>query len=156
MKNKKVTYLLLVLSIALWGFIGWKVYNAFNYNQPEIPMVKKEVIMADKDSITLLLNYRDPFLGKYSSGSIPKDTLPVKKKTIVAIPPQKPEPTSPKMNYKGTMHVGNIIMVVLQKDDGKVLTIKVGDVIDGYKLTKIDDNKIILIKDRKKYEIPIQ
>lgn len=155
MKNKKVTYLLLVLSIALWGFIGWKVYNAFNYDQPEIPTVKKEVIMAEKDSIVLLLNYRDPFLGKYSSRSITKDTLPTKRQTVPAVSPQKQVPTSPTVQYKGAMNVGNTSMAILQKN-GKVLTIKIGEEIDGYKLTKIDDNKIILSKERKKYEIPIQ
>ena len=155
MKNKKATYLLLVLSIVLWGFIGWKVYSAFDYNQPEIPTVKKEVIMAEKDSIILLLNYRDPFLGKYSSRSISKDTLPVKRQTVSVISPQKQAPVSPTIQYKGVMNVGNISMAILQKD-GRVLTIKIGEEIDGYKLTKINDNNIILSKERKQYEIPIQ
>lgn len=155
MKNKKVTYLLLVLSIVLWGIIGWKVYGAFNYIQPEIPTIKKEVVTNKKDSITLLLNYRDPFLGKYSSGNIVKDTIPAKRILVAASPTKKIEPVVPQIQYKGIINIGKVSMAILQKD-GKVLTIKAGEEIDGFKLYKMDDNKIMLSKKQKKYEIPIQ
>lgn len=155
MKNKKVTYLLLVLSIVLWGIIGWKVYGAFNYIQPEIPTIKKEVVTNKKDSITLLLNYRDPFLGKYCSGNIVKDTIPAKRILVAASPTKKIEPVVPQIQYKGIINIGKVSMAILQKD-GKVLTIKVGEEIDGFKLYKMDDNKIMLSKKQKRYEIPIQ
>lgn len=155
MKNKKITYLLLVLSIILWGFIGWKFYSAFNYNQPEIPTIKKEIIVNKKDSTTLLLNYRDPFLGKYSSTIVVKDTISPRRKSVVTSSPVKIESIAPQVQYKGAMNIGKTSMAILQKD-GKVITIKIGEEIEGYKLIRIDDVKIILSKDRKEYEIPIQ
>lgn len=155
MKNKKVTYILLVISIGLWGFIGWKVFSAFNYSQPEAPTVKKEKEVVEKDSVFLLLNYRDPFLGKYSSRVILKDTVPPRKRVVNVISPPKQEPELPIIQYKGTMNVGKIALVILQKN-GNVYTIKVGEEVDGFKLIKMDDYKITLSNGKKKYEIPIQ
>jgi len=155
MKNKKITYFLLVLSIILWGGIGWKFYSAFNYNQPEIPTIKKEIIVNKEDSATLLLNYRDPFLGKYSSTIVIKDTISPRRKSVVTSLPVKIESIVPQVQYKGAMNIGKTSMAILQKDD-KVITVRIGEEIEGYKLIKMDDGKIILIKDRKKYEIPIQ
>lgn len=155
MKNKKTTYLLLILSIALWGFIGWKVYTTFNFTKPEIPIIKKEPKIAKEDSISLLLNYRDPFLGKYSKSFSTKDSLPSRKKTTTVTLTPKQVPDIPNIQFKGVINVGKTPMVIVQKND-KVITIKVGDEVDGFKLTKMDDNKIILSKERKKYEISIQ
>lgn len=156
MKNKKVTYFLLVLSISLWGFIGWKVYKAFSYASPEIPTVKKETRIEKKDSVSLLLNYRDPFLGKYSPQPSPKDTSSIKRQVTAVSPPSKAtESVSPAVQYKGRMNIGKTSMAILQHN-GKVLTIQTGEEVDGYKLTRIEDDKITLHKDRKKYEISIQ
>lgn len=155
MKNKKVTYFLLVLSVGLWGFIGWKVYAAFNFTQPEIPTVKKEPTIVSEDSVALLLNYRDPFLGKYSQTILLKDTLPKRRKSMTVSVAPKQAPTLPNVQFKGVINVGKKSMAIVQKS-GKVITLKVGEEVDGFKLTKIDDSKIILSKERKRYEIPIQ
>lgn len=95
MKNKKTTYLLLVLSIVVWGAAGWKVYNAF-HTQPEVPTVKKETKTVLKDSISLLLNYRDPFLGKYNTIILSTDTAVLKRKVAVntILSKQIPNPSS--------------------------------------------------------------
>lgn len=155
MKNKKVTYLLLVLSVVIWGVAGWKVYKAFNV-QVEQPVIKQNAKNIKKDSITLLLNYRDPFLGSYSITSALVDTVPLKKKTVSNVaPPKKVEPEALDIQFKGIMNIGKIPMAILQKA-GKILTLKTGDEVDGYKITKIEENKIVLNKERKKYEIPIQ
>lgn len=155
MKNKKVTYLLLVLSVVIWGTAGWKVYKAFNV-QVEQPVIKQNAKNIKKDSITLLLNYRDPFLGNYSITAALVDTVPIKKKTVSNVtPPKKIEPEALDIQFKGIMNIGKIPMAILQKAD-KILTLKTGDEVDGYKITKIEENKIVLNKERKKYEIPIQ
>lgn len=157
MKNKKVTYFLLVLSIGLWGFIGWKIYGAFNQSTPEVPTVKKETAIVEKDSISLLLNYRDPFLGKYNQAATVKAaTLSADREPTTAPPIQpKQEPTPPNVQYKGVMNAGKTSMAIVQNND-RVLTITVGEEVDGFKLTKIEDNKIVLSKERKRYEIPLQ
>lgn len=155
MKNKKVTYFLLVLSIGLWGFIGWEVYAAFNFTPPEIPQVKKETKIATEDSIALLLNYRDPFLGKYSRDVLTRDSLPAKRKPLAVALAPKQAPSLPNIQFKGVMNVGKTSMAIIQKGS-KVLTLKVGEETDGFKLIKMNDNKIILTKERKRYEIPIQ
>ena len=146
---------MLVFSIGLWGFIGWKVYSTFNFPQPEIPIVKKELTIVAEDSISLLLNYRDPFLDKYSQTILLTDTLSEKRKSIVVSVASRQSPTLPNVQFKGVINVGKTSMAIVQKS-GKVITIKVGEEVDGFKLTKINDGKIILSKKRKKYEIPSQ
>jgi hypothetical protein len=77
MKNKKLTYFLIVVVAGVWGLIIYRVLGALNSNDDStVTMTKspgKEVFndySVPKDTTKLLLNYRDPFgLTK------PKDTV---------------------------------------------------------------------------------
>lgn len=67
MKNKKTAWILLPAVLSIWGFLGWKLYDAMKDDAP---------VTADSDTITfapeekqvvpdtyqLLLDYSDPFL----------------------------------------------------------------------------------------------
>ena len=59
-KNKTSTYILLILSAIIWGTIAWKVYASMN----EIPVVTSHPTQSNKkeqkDTLKLLLNYKDP------------------------------------------------------------------------------------------------
>ena len=68
MKTKKKTYLLLVLVVAVWGTIGYKVVSALN---PELPEIKQQSFVENinfkidtkVDTFSVKLVNRDPFLG---------------------------------------------------------------------------------------------
>jgi hypothetical protein len=67
MKNKKLTYFLLVAVIGIWGVILYRIFSAAGGDDP-IPVVSAKIIKESyddytipKDTTHLLLNYRDPF-----------------------------------------------------------------------------------------------
>lgn len=90
-KNVK-TYTLLGLVLLIWGIIGFKVVGALSpkplpedapVSMTKLPMLKKE-----RDTFSIMANYRDPFLGTMPpikkeavKKSIPKTKVP--KKNIV-------------------------------------------------------------------------
>ena len=68
MKNKKLTYFLIVIVFGVWGLIIYRVFSAVNSGtETEEPVVYKQQKRAfndftlRKDTARLLLNYRDPF-----------------------------------------------------------------------------------------------
>jgi len=67
-KNKKLTYLLGLVVLVVWGLIIYRVFDALNSNDDSSPAaavkIAKEAyndFSVPKDTTHLLLNYRDPF-----------------------------------------------------------------------------------------------
>ncbi|WP_111684213.1 hypothetical protein [Winogradskyella tangerina] len=126
MKTKKKTYVLLVLVIAVWGTIAYKIIVALN---PEVPEFQKE----DKVSITnfKIENHvdtfsvakvnRDPFLGTYVKKERSKTKS--KKKRVVW----------PQITYQGIIKSGSNVMYILSIN-GKQHLLKKGQVKDNIKL----------------------
>ena len=83
MKTKKKTYLLLLLVIAVWGTIGYKIVSALN---PELPEVKPQNFVANldykvttkTDTFSIKTVNRDPFLGTLLKKKV-KKTIKKKK-----------------------------------------------------------------------------
>ncbi|MDR3694117.1 hypothetical protein [Mucilaginibacter sp.] len=68
MKNKKLTYLLGLVVVVVWGMIIYRVFNGLNSNDNTAtvaPLKTAKEAYNDfsipKDTTHLLLNYRDPF-----------------------------------------------------------------------------------------------
>ncbi|BAU54903.1 hypothetical protein [Mucilaginibacter gotjawali] len=68
MKNKKLTYVLGLVVLVVWGMIIYRVFNGLNSDDDSVPVVSlktaKEAFndfSIPKDTTHLLLNYRDPF-----------------------------------------------------------------------------------------------
>lgn len=68
MKNKKLTYFLIFIVLAVWGLIIYRVFDAAGGNDDPVPVAAikpaKESyndFSIPKDTTKLLLNYRDPF-----------------------------------------------------------------------------------------------
>lgn len=156
MKSKKMTYLLLVLSIVVWGTAGWKVYKAF-HTEVKTPVSIAQVKVQEKDSISLLLNYRDPFLGNYTvaATTVADTSSVIRKPTPVGVPRVAEPEHMPDIQFKGIMSVGKNSLAVLQTG-GRVVTLKTGEEVEGYKVTKVSNGKVVLMKGQKKYEIPVQ
>jgi len=142
MKNKKVTYLLGVLVLVVWGVIIYRVFQSAGPGEDDLqpanhPMVKEpynDYTMA-KDTGHLQLNYKDPFLTQKQ-----KDTLehPVKKSAEKAVP-IKPLPA---MNwnfikYSGYIHnPGSKNLVALLTINGKSVMMSEGETTEQVKLVK--------------------
>lgn len=65
-KNKKITYLLLVLVVLIWGLIFYRIYSNFGGKIEVEKSMPHSVVIEKRDTrdsvLTLSLNYPDPFL----------------------------------------------------------------------------------------------
>jgi hypothetical protein len=68
MKNKKLTYFLVVIVLGLWGLILYRVFDAVAANDDnQLPVLVHQVkdtygnFSIPNDTAKLMLNYRDPF-----------------------------------------------------------------------------------------------
>ncbi|MEX0290066.1 MAG: hypothetical protein AB3N14_13230 [Flavobacteriaceae bacterium] len=139
MKKNKKTYLLFALVVAIWGVLGFKIVKSINPHdqpveaQPKLVNFSPEVIK-ERDTFSILANYRDPFLG----------TLP-KKKRITERNAVTPKPQLPKkeIGYSGFVTErgsGNKIFFVSIEGNQHMMTLK--EVVEEVKLIAGDAEKI--------------
>ena len=69
MKNKSVTYLLIGVVLFIWGLVFYRFFNATQEEETFTPSghsiaLKREKVSIASDTFELILDYRDPFLGK--------------------------------------------------------------------------------------------
>lgn len=68
MKNKKMTYFLVPVVIIIWGLVIYKIfsYTDSSSDKNAIPTIsnQKETIAIEKDTFSIIADYKDPFLGK--------------------------------------------------------------------------------------------
>ncbi len=89
MKKNTKTYLLLAVVLGIWGIIGYKVFNTIapEPEQNTLAAVTKFTPKAikEKDTFSIIADYRDPFLGtikknkkvkKLKKPVVKKETLP--------------------------------------------------------------------------------
>ena len=100
-KNKKVTYLLIVLVALIWGLIFYKIYANFGGNrlvEKNLPPSVAKVEDGQRDSVfTLSFDYPDPFL----KGSGQSSATPIKNTGNPKIV------TWPLIEYRGLMTSNN-------------------------------------------------
>lgn len=82
MKKDTKTYLLLALVLAIWGIIGYKVLSPNSSDALEQDSFEKITVKSlsikEKDTFSILADYRDPFLGTFPKKSIKKKSKPKK------------------------------------------------------------------------------
>ena len=146
MKNKKFTYLLGLLVAIVWGIIIYRIFDAANGSGGDTTPVafnnlKKEPyndFAVARDTIHLLLNYRDPF------GLIKqKDTTaPATKKIYHTTGPAIARVQAPSVNWAFIQYSGYIRnpvskkLITLVSINGKNETLAEGQVKDQVKLLK--------------------
>lgn len=142
MKNKRLTYFLLTVVIAVWGMIIYRVIAAATANDDQPPMFAAKPVndtindfRLKQDTTHLLLNYRDPF-----GMVIQKDTIDkqIRRFSMSALPIQK----KPSINwnfiqYTGYMrNAGSKKTITLMTINGKNEIFTEGAMKDGVKLLK--------------------
>lgn len=154
MKKKNVTYLLLVLVAAIWGYLFYKFFSDLNpekvieANSNPIQFAKIE---ETKDSVyALMANYRDPFLGK---GYVQNNSSGISIKRFTS-PKPKPIPVLttvstmvwPDVKYLGLIsHNANAKHMGIITINGKEYTITEGEVIQEFKILKLSKSNATLI-----------
>ena len=62
MKSRWTTYVLLVVVLAVWGAVAWKIFNPSSKDEANtVPQVRVQVVPKEHQD-TLLCDYPDPFL----------------------------------------------------------------------------------------------
>jgi hypothetical protein len=162
MKNKKLTYFLGLIVVAVWGMILYRVFDAYSGNDDDTPITTGKPVKEayndytiPKDTTHLLLNYRDPF-----GLSKPKDTLngPLANhhKSIIPIS-AKPAVNWSFIQYSGYIrNPGSKKLIALVTINGKNETLSEGEMKGQVKLIKnLRDSIKISFNGQTKY-IPIK
>lgn len=171
LKNKKSSYFLLPVTLGIWGFIGYKVYQYMNDGDDNIVITENiqplntEKIIAD--TFSLFNNYRDPFLGNdgkemggsstktnYSNSNYTSNNNNNKpKKNPVVAPTNTANANNgwPKITYSGMMvNESSKQSIAFITVDGVSNRVKVADKVNELKVIAFDQNGITLQKGKEK------
>ena len=164
MKNKKVTFALIVSVAAVWGIIFYRIFAA---SAEDDPLPRPVVHQANsyeslddylvKDTFKLVLNYRDPFLDKED----PKpDTTTITPKTVssAGFNPVRISTHKKFINWDIVKYTGHITnpeskkMVCILTVNGKEYMLSEGQSADGVKLIKSGRDSVkVLYRDKMKF-----
>lgn len=141
LKNKKITYLLIILVILIWGLVFYKIYSKFGGGKRVERSLLKSVgtIENSKGDIifALILDYPDPFL---KAGGL-VDNHPV----IAGSNPQKQTIVWPTVEYRGCVVLSNkkecTGLLKIQNSD---LLVKQGKEYFGVKIRTITKDSIFV------------
>ncbi|NAS32034.1 hypothetical protein GTQ40_13695 [Flavobacteriaceae bacterium R38] len=140
MKNKRNTYILLVLVLVVWGMIGYRIFSSLGSDNNAVQTKNvtvnfKPKAIKDQDTFSIGNYSRDPFLGTFKIK--PK---PVKKRQISAV---KKEIQWPAVRYSGLIGAVNsdqqIYFVFV---DNVQYLMKLKDEMNGVKLLKASKERI--------------
>ncbi|WP_394775884.1 hypothetical protein [Flavobacterium sp.] len=147
MKNKKNIYILLPIVLFVWGAVLFQLFSFTNSDEIIVnnnsELTIKPLKFNQRQSFTIDVNYRDPFLGKmYAVQAVPK----INSSTIRK--PLKPKETLvwPTILYKGlisdTKDKTKIFMIII---DNKNYYMKIGNT-ENEVLLKSGDKESVYVK----------
>lgn len=162
MKNKGVTYLLLVIVCAIWGIIIFRIIkgmsgdeeiNTINNSQPYTNNDKAE------ETYDIIASYRDPFLGgirqsysqnELSSSSTPQPK-PAKPKSVVVKPITPAQPPTPAIvidwsfiHFKGLISNKGGKAVGIVSINGNEHIVKNNDKLSDVKILSVSKDSILI------------
>lgn len=164
MRKKVKLYLLVIVNLMVWGYVGYKIYCAlqgddeidYSLNQTKIKSIEKPT----EQVIELLaLNYDDPFLkqGNYSGNITSKNnntsrnnqTSISQKQSVIKVNTTKTITPVPSLEIKYLGLVKNSITgnhTALLNVNGRSVTVKQNDFVEGYLIKNISNESILIVK----------
>ena len=112
-QKKNLTYFLLVIALAIWGIIGYKIVSGLTAPANDTIATGYKILdgapaAGTNDSVTLLLNYQDPFLkSRYQRRPATATRIGSVNRSIVR-PPVTPPP-APKEVYWPVIEYNGVI-----------------------------------------------
>lgn len=170
MIKKTKLYLLIIINLTAWSYVGYKVYRALqggegielNDKKTDLRKIADEAAV---EHITLSLKYPDPFLksGDFSgelhhhqNKTSSNQTGPFQKVTVVNKQPkiQLPISSPTDIKYIGLLKNNDTgTQTAMMSINGKSVFVKTNDMIDGMTIKKIFKDSIIIKKGREKLVI---
>jgi hypothetical protein len=143
MSKKGKTYILLVIVFGIWGTVGYQIFSKMSPEDTPILTENTTInfspkTILKKDSFSINLKHRDPFLGKpyQKENSTKRRMTKVSKKEAIVFP---------SILYRGMISkqksVANIYMVEI---NGTTKLFKIGSTIENIKLLKGSKKSISL------------
>jgi hypothetical protein len=167
MRNKPLTYLLILSVAAVWGIIFYRLFNASGEEEKNhesfVPHHSPNESLEDyrfKDTFSLALSYADPFL-KGISTPIQGGSVTVQNPVINASL-SSPKPIAPPINWEIIKYTGFILnssgkkIVSIITISGKEYMLAEGDGVAGVKLLKNAKDSIMVSYQNKNKFIRIQ
>lgn len=159
MKNKKLMYILLPVTAIVWGLIIYKIISAVSSDEDFVNTNSIPPTIGTKDSIpvreiTLLANYRDPFLGKPIT-KIDRTVNNTKRQLNIApitVANVVPAAIWPQISYVGIIeNKKKMSKVAILRIDNSELLLKEKDVSNNILVEKIykDSIQLVFNKERK-------
>lgn len=147
MKNKKITtYLLLAASVVIWGAIAWRLVKVFKKDETVVQNTQSRSEVRKPDSVTLLLNYEDPFLKDTRGKTSPKEE-------VSEINQENPEPDflsqepevvqGPAFKFKGLLKAGEKSYGLLDLG-GETIMVSPREKIGDFYIVSITSDKLIV------------
>lgn len=134
MRKKLLLVALVIAVLAVWGLVGFRIWNLA---RPEITESVKTEKKTESQSIpkdTLRLDYRDPFL---ESGKAKTVVLSEKVATI-----PKPLVQMPPLKYKGMVKGKDGTVKALVESKGEVVSLAKGTVLEKVRVVEIGPEHI--------------
>ena len=142
LKNKKLIPVLLVVAVGVWGLIIYRV--AVYSGGGRVNAITNE------ESDTLLLNYRDPFLGTVPRG-VKQPSPRVRAKATVE------EPDSPPgFQFAGRIRKGKRDFWLMKSGDNTRLVSVKEKNVDGYRVEGVYRDSVCLRNGRRVYTLKME
>lgn len=154
MKKQTKTYLLLVAVLLIWGIIGYKIVGAISPKpvQEEVEIKTVDFTpepLVQKDTFSLIANYRDPFLGTLA-------TKPKKKSTAKKAIPKNPVPEVT-IEYTGLITDNETKeKIFFIRIAGQQYLMSARDKIEGFTLISGSESQVRIRDGKKTRTIPLK
>lgn len=148
------------LVLLIWGILGYRLFSFFGNDETEVKEKSnfqfQNIDYKEPDSIKIVVDYRDPFTGKLSSGNNNKNTnRVVRKPKSENTTPEKQE-IKPVMVYRGlvsdTKDKNKVFMFSV---DNKTYLLERGQTENNIKVISGDAKQITLLINKKKEVVTI-
>jgi hypothetical protein len=156
MKNKKMTYILIPIVILVWGIVIFKIFNytddSNGANTSPVFSASNEVLSLEKDTFSIIAQYKDPFLGKnsnyYDSEFGDESESQPENSTQVKVPELKKEEPKVAVKFPALVYGGLIYnaktkkTIALLKINNREYLVNKGDNIDNVEMVEIYNDSI--------------
>jgi hypothetical protein len=167
LKNKNKTTLLIMSMLFIWGIVAFRMYSSFKKQNEDLVIQKSVNTITNQkviDTFFLKANYADPFKVNNSPAlnrkSIPKNnTLKPINRIVKDKTPQQTKPQNDVIAISKFYYLGTIENTKTQKVVGIIgyeneeYMVSKADMFYGYKVTAIQENKVVLMHNSVSYEI---
>ena len=152
MKNKKLTYLLILVAVVIWGGIIRRLvtYTETGNVPPTQPVVRND-FPKEPPKYVPVLDYRDPFL---EEKMVRKQLVPQGTAPAVSSNPEPP-PERPPIRFKGVIRQGEKQYAILEIEKN-IEILRRGETIEEFKLSTISSDSVILKKGKHTFTLKPQ